>query len=346
MKPVLRLSGGIAAVALLAVILSACEGDRGPAGPPGTTECMNCHSDDFGMANFLLPFQAEFAASLHANGETFVRRSSSCSRCHTNEGFQNYLLTGEGGELVQSSPIGCFTCHSPHANGDFALRKSGPTDLLVGAVYDKGASNLCAECHQSREASPPIADGTTLTSRNSRWGPHHGPQSNILSGQGAYEFSGAYSTGPSHASIADGCIACHMGPPPESALAGGHSFNIFYEYHGAEEINGQACIGCHDAWTDDDELATTDTEAFQDAFQTDLDALQAAMGPNGLGWLTSEDPAEATGGIVAAGTYDADELGAIFNFRLLAEDRSQGVHNTVYAREVLDATLAYVNSLP
>lgn len=341
MKPVLRFSVALATVALLGLVLSACEGDRGPAGPAGTTECMTCHSDDFNMANFLLPIQTQYAVSQHANGETFVRTGSSCTRCHTNEGYQNYIATGEGGEVANSSQIGCFTCHAPHSNRDFTLRQMGAVALMEGGTFDRGNANTCANCHQAREASPPIADDTEASGR---WGTHHGPQANVLLGMGAYEFDGAYATGPSHATIPNACVNCHMADPPEGGVAGGHSWWMTYEFHGAEELNSHGCVACHDTW--DDEIALEEVDDFKAAFLADLQTLMVAMGPNGQGWFTSEDLADAGGSILKKQIYSADQLGAVWNFRMLAEDRSGGVHNTVFARAVLDATLDYVNSLP
>lgn len=348
MNPVLRHAATLAAIGMLALSLAACNGDdgaTGPAGPSGTAECFGCHTDDFTMANFIVPIQTEFGESVHENGETYVRRSGSCSRCHTNEGFQTYAQTGVSPELTESSPIGCFTCHAPHSNGDFTLRAEGPTTLLAGGTFDQGASNLCAECHQARAASPAIGDGVAASGR---WGTHHGPQANVLSGQGAYVFPGAtYSSNASHKGIDNGCVECHMSTPPGSGLAGGHSFKMEYEYHGATEINAQGgCVDCHDEWLDDDELATTDVEAAKAAFEADLVALMTRMGPTGLGWFSTDDIAEAGGSILVSGTYDSDQLGAVWNFRMLAEDRSGGIHNPVYSADVLEATLAYVNSLP
>ncbi len=47
-----------------------------------------------------------------------------------------------------------------------------------------------------------------------------------------------------HASA--GCTACHMAPVPYGGrTAGGHTFNMTYEYHGSTNENILACTTCH-----------------------------------------------------------------------------------------------------
>lgn len=335
-------------VLLLGIFGLGCEGDEGPQGPggpegpegpPGTAECFNCHTDDFSAANYLLTYIAEYGVSQHANGDTWVRKSSDCSRCHTNEGFQSLVTTGQEIEVDESSPIGCFGCHAPHSEFDFSLRVEGPVDLLAGdATYDMGSSNTCATCHQGRAPSPDFADGTELT--NKRFGPHHGPQSNVLSGAGAYEFEGAYSAAATHnLGISNGCVGCHMAEIPGSGNAGGHSFSVAYEYHGAEEVNSKGCtpVGCHPTWEDDDEAATEAVEEAKAEFELELDALRQDLIT--LGWLDADDYVPVPQVMEFAG-----DMGAIWNFQMLREDRSGGIHNITYASEVLEATQAYVDS--
>lgn len=337
MKRVVRHTAGFALAALLALVLSACEGDPGPAGPPGTTQCFTCHSDDFSMANFILPIQQEYEVSQHALGDTYLRRTPPCSRCHTNEGFQNWVESGEEVEIVSSSKIQCFTCHAPHTNGDFSQRKMGPTEFEVEdiytsmGIYDKGVSNTCASCHQGRPANPAIADGAVVTS--SRWGPHHATQANVLSGNSAWVFPGAsYAKGPSHELIENGCVHCHMAAP--SGDDGGHTFRV--EEGGDVNVNG--CMECHDSWADDGD-ATDAVELVQDAFKTELNKIQDALFT--AGYLRSNDPAEISQ--VEPQTFaNADDLGAVYNYLFLAEDKSLSVHNPVYANDVLNATKAYL----
>ena len=301
---------------------------------------MSCHSDDYTVANFLKPIQEEFGESQHATGDTWVRRGSTnspeCSRCHTNEGHVYYLENGVEAAVSNSSRIHCFTCHAPHTNFDFTLRQDGPATLDRGGTYDVGPSNTCAVCHQVRNPSPDFADGTTLTSKY--WGPHHGPQASVLAGSGAYVFAGVtYENDHPHYTLNEvGCVECHMGPVAPDGLAGGHSFKMRYTYHGSESVNGSACTECHTTWRDDDHQATEDVDEYQEAFDTDLDALRQAL--LALGWIDDTDHVKT--GVVMS----ADAMGAVFNFLILLEDRSHGAHNPVFVESVMEATQAFVDS--
>ncbi len=322
----------MAAAACLA-LLAGCEGDQGPAGPPGATNCTEaCHTDSYDVQNYIRVKQAEYEASQHRNAETFVRRGSSCSRCHTSEGFMHFVATGEQIEVEASSPIGCFTCHAPHSNENFALRVSGAVELMAGGTYDKQESNLCATCHQARPASPAIADvATAITS--SRWGTHHGPQSNLLSGNSAWDFGSPYPTDAAHNSIAKGCVNCHMAETASNGLAGGHTFGMEFEYHGSVEVNSKGCT-CH-GW--DDEAATEEVEEHKEHFGAELEELGNAL--VALGWMRSLTSVNGSG--IPA---NADARGAVFNYQMLREDLSMGIHNPKYAEAILEATAAFVDA--
>lgn len=322
--------------------LASCEGDEGPAGPPGTATCMNCHTDDFEMANYLRPKQDQFAVSRHNLSDTYVRRGTDasplCSRCHTTEGFQHYVATGEAAPMEESSHISCFACHAPHSNENFSLRVTEPVVMNHGTTYDKGLSNTCAICHQSRLTSPAINSPDPITS--SRWGPHYGPQANVLSGQGAHVFAGTtYETDAAHnIGNTNGCVTCHMAALPDNVIAGGHSFAINYEGSGGVVVNRKGCT-CH-GWATD-AVATSETDSYQAEFEEELDALGDALVARG--WLKA-DREYATNGATAPVT--ADQRGAVFNFLILHHDKSMGVHNKKYAESVVAGTMAWLQANP
>jgi len=295
------------------------------------------------MQEYIMDVRTEFAESQHNTGDTYVRRGSTnspqCSGCHTTEGYQ-YRIANNGATaaMESSSRIGCFACHAPHTNEDFALRKQGPTDLVMGGAgaYDKGNSNTCAMCHQAHEPDPTFVSAPTDTIDSQYWGPHHGPQSNMLSGNGAYVLPGAtYASNHPHDTIADGCVGCHMAALPEDGLAGGHSYGMEFEYHGGDHINDNGCATCHAGQDMTARVTTTQT-----TFKTALDLLAADM--EALGWLQSDHEHID----VAAGLTDPDQRGAVYNYLMLLDDRSGGVHNAVYMNAVLSATQSFVDGQP
>jgi hypothetical protein len=303
---------------------------------------MDCHSDDYQLDNALLPIQTLFEASQHNMGETYLRRAAGCARCHTNEGYQHYLTAGDAPAQTTSSRISCFTCHAPHTNQNFELRKQDPTALDLGGTYNKGASNACVVCHQARVPVPSIAHADSAIT-SSRWGPHHSTQGSILAGTGAYEFNGAYSSS-AHSTIATGCVQCHMAGVVSAANAGDHSFAVTYAGTGGDVVNRLGCsgTGCHSFASD--AAATTFVHDAQEEIEAKLAEVRGILVANG--WVND------TSGLLNAGNGSGsnppplalteDERGAVFNFYMFEEDHSLGVHNPMYANEVLDATIAFL----
>lgn len=344
-------AGMLIGAMILIVALVGCKGDKGPAGPAGSATCTEkCHTDDYAIADYIRPMQLQYEASVHATGTTYLRTESPCSGCHTTEGYQERVATGTIPAVEQSTHIGCFACHAPHTNQSFAQRKVGATTLAVGGgIYDKGESNTCAMCHQLRVPSPNFtADSMT----SSRFGGHHGPQANILSGQGLYVFTGGspYPANAMHnTGIAKGCVNCHMASLPSGVLAGGHTFAIAYMSGTSERINRQGCT-CHSLADDAAALTFVDDAKtkFEVALKDTLGVRLVALGlikanSDGTYSVNSTRRTSANGPRVI---WTADEIGAVFNFGALLEDRSGGIHNVVYARAVLNATLTYANSHP
>jgi formate-dependent nitrite reductase cytochrome c552 subunit len=337
-------AAAVAAAVTLPFVMVACEGEQGPqgvAGESGTANCTAaCHTDNFQMQDYIVDVQTEFDVSKHNTGDTYLRRGSStspyCSGCHTTEGYQ-YRVANNGATIAleSASRIGCFGCHAPHSNENFNLRKTGATDLFEGGpgAYDKGESNTCAMCHQARTPDPYFDSVDLIDSRY--WGPHHGPQSNMLSGNGAQELGGgAYSAGHAHNNILTGCVNCHMATMPEDVLAGGHTYGMHYVYRGSDEINDNGCSPCHDGVDVTDKVETA-----QGLFEAALKQLGGDMVI--LGWLETDSMHVED----ATAPTDADERGALFNYLLLHDDRSLGVHNPTYLNAVLTRTQSFVTPL-
>ena len=191
-------------------------------------------------------FERHAQNSYYANGR-------GCQQCHTNEGFIEYVSTGSvdaESYVANSSQPGCFTCHSPHERGDFSLRTTAPVTLVDGTTFDKGAGNLCANCHQARSRATDLVKPTPANRIAPYWGPHHGPEADLLLGTNRYEYPGkSYSSTPHGRIIADSCVTCHMTLPEGryslSPEVGGHSFYVVGDVHGSEKVNTAGCVSCH-----------------------------------------------------------------------------------------------------
>jgi hypothetical protein len=259
-------------------------------------------------------------------------------------------------DILDPAPINCRTCHEIHTTytaADYALTATTPVTLInSGAEVDFGAAagNLCAQCHQGRALNPvPVIDGADVTLTSSRYGVHHGPQGQVIAGEDAFEFAGSQtitggpnSHGPS--TVNEGsCATCHMGQA-FGEQAGGHTWKMTYEYHGADQENIAGCVGCHSTLTTFDFrgirttvlglLTDIETELVAQGIKAAMSADYTADGLDVYAVPNDTDPLTP-----APETWPANLAAAFANWQMFAEDRSLGVHNPVYALAVLTNTL-------
>jgi hypothetical protein len=353
-------------ILIVAALLSSCRGPEGPQGPSGEStvvnlegfapdiNCGNCHNPDQDSTYYVWAKKYQWERSKHAIGGDYERNSSSCAGCHTTEGFVKRMQGKPVTNQVDSSPPGCFACHAPHANGDFALRNVEPVTIssnitgVPNASFDFGKGNLCVQCHMTRNMTPkpdPTKGAATdsIVITTSRWYSHYGVQGQMLMGDGGFKFPGFTYTGNSpHSSLPalkqEGCISCHMADATAgSGIAGGHTMNLRYEFHGAAAslLNGCNQSGCHAS------ITTLDYKGVQTAVHANLDTLQTLL--INKGWLEG-NPASAnylqaklTGGRLVI--KPANRSGALYNYFFIEHDLSQGVHNTKYALELLRSSI-------
>ncbi|MFB0508558.1 MAG: hypothetical protein ACETWT_17695 [Thermodesulfobacteriota bacterium] len=316
--------------------------------------CLNCHGPEPKYP--VRGIRAQYMTSGHKNiGNASYANGGGCQKCHTNEGFIEYAKTGkvdEKGFIPNPSEIGCFTCHDPHTRGDFSLRKADTVTLANGATFDKGNGNLCANCHQARRAATEEVKETEISS--SHWGPHHGPQADMLGGTNAYEFSGKKYSNSIHARLkkAD-CVTCHMAQPTgRYSLApaiGGHSFNVEGEVHEEPKVNAAGCLGsgCHKEMKqvkgatifDKKARADYDGDGKVENVQEEVQGLyERLINKQGTGLLqTMKDPLyDAKGEFIKNKVkYPVEVVAGLYNYKFVQEDRSKGIHNSKYAIQLL-----------
>jgi len=314
-------------------------GTNGVDGDAGTVTCLACHS-----GTTMDQKKAEFAMSEHSIGAVAVAYAGGrqdCARCHSSQGFIEYATLGAvAGDISNPSAWECATCHGLHKTfeaTDYALRLgSAPVASNIDASYSfdfKNNSNLCVNCHQARTAEPSKASAegaTTFKITNTHYGPHHGPQGNVVAGVGFAEIPGtaAYpAPGSSKHFAAGACTACHMADFTNKQ--GGHSLIP----------SVAACNKCHNA---------TDAGYDHGGVQTDvaakLDQLRDKLIELGVVTATPDatDPTIITYA-PKVGTYPMVQAQAYYNWIGLEEDRSEGVHNPVYVRALLLNTLEALN---
>ena len=251
------------------------------------TSCHGCHSEDSEIGMKILAAQAGYDNSGHKNGprgwieltdvngnvvlETLFHGSNAqysngtpCSECHTHNGFIDRFTEEGAGNYGAPAPIGCFTCHQPHKNGNFNLRNTEAVTLKIdktgATLFDRGKGNLCVNCHQSRTASSSV-NSTFPGTPSSHWGPHHGPQGDFLMGANGYEFTGeTYSSNDVHYdaadnSPADACVTCHRYTNDKrygsNLETGNHGMYLTANVHGNMTDRVDLCLdNCHSAIKD------------------------------------------------------------------------------------------------
>jgi hypothetical protein len=297
-------------------ILVACEGPAGPAGlsgpegPSGAMGCAGCHNAQTTLAVKTM----EYEQSKHWWGGNHVRGSSpACAGCHASEGFTTRVEAGLQPDEVTAgvttpTPIRCRTCHQiheTHTPDDWALRVQGPVILMAsGATFDRGAGNLCASCHQPR-AAPPERGGGDVEITSPRWDAHR-TQAAVLLGLGGY----GPSSGPGihYMAIQDACVTCHMGPS---------------RVH-TKDAQLPGCQTCHEG------LGSFDRNSVQTQVNALFDELEELLLANGI--LRPNGQAEP-------GTYAEEVAGAFWNYKFVYYDRSSGVHNPGYIKELLQSSI-------
>jgi hypothetical protein len=181
---------------------------------------------------------------------------------------------------------------------------------MTGGTFDGGLGNLCANCHQIRNELPVAVDGNIDLGTNTRFGTHYGAESQMLLGVGGLGVEGSES--PHFQLVENTCVGCHMGD----------------ERNHTYEPEVERCQACH-----------TDAEDFDiNGVQTDIGELlaqvKAALVANGI--MTEEARS-------VPGVYPEAVASAMWNYKFVAEDQSMGVHNSKYARALLEQALAAFN---
>lgn len=323
------------------LILASCEGPRGLQGEDASETCSECHNNTSVISNK----SKQWAQSIHATGgNAAYSNRAGCVQCHTSQGFLEYVEEKSVADIsVPTEPmqINCFTCHNIHETytaDDWALTKPEAQILEVkyaGAdvTWDKGSSNQCVFCHQSRSVSPaPVAGGADFAITSSRIGPHHGPNANLILGKTPFELSGtAYPSTNPH-STADGCLTCHMATP-YGYQAGGHNFGLTYDSHGTEMMLTTGCMTCHTSTSS----LTTALSNLRSSVTGKLEDLE--------GQLVAAGIYNASTGLAKTGTFKADAVLAYLNYNTIKEDRSEGVHNPGYTEVLLDNSIAAMTTL-
>ncbi len=307
----------------------------------------------------------------------------SCASCHTAQGALLYFdqlqsgnasrtltaaslaqLTGMTPDNVQ--PQTCAVCHDPHNPGtvsslanDVTPRINGDTPLLPGGFQAIGVGKgaMCITCHNSRNGEAVSGSGvvslhedgdTTFGTLAGYSAPHEACQGDVLMGRNAYFVQGERSA---HSNIVNTCTTCHMELEPPPPLLGyptqtNHVFTA----------NLSICSNCHGSY---------DGAGLQSAVASELAALKAAVesavsrvyaSGAAVVFTPGRTPTLSVGGAaavpfttvvpVAGNPVNTDLFAkANWNYSLVANDDSFGVHNPSFVHALLFATTGKMSGI-
>jgi len=257
-----------------------CESCHGPgsqhmAGPRvsgsisksmATQTCNQCHEaighHDRG---FLISRGAHHDLQLTLDEATVEGRGTTaahCGRCHSAQGFKEYLSqlrNGNTGSLIPPAGRdllswlrddlglteasvdnpGCATCHEPHAA---ELRLEGNTPVLPAgfAFGAAGKGAICMACHNTRNGLHDATHPPTSTSA-----PHTPSQTDLLAGKNAY-FVNTDMAISRHAAAADTCATCHVALIPTGLSILPANYQMPGTNH-TFKVNSTICKSCHSA---------------------------------------------------------------------------------------------------
>ena len=348
-----------------AMFMTSCEGPAGTAGKDGsngkdgTAVCTACH----GNSDVELKF-AQYDLSKHGTGTIYEEEAGrvGCGGCHTGDGFAEAATIGKDDPITHStSKINCYACHDIHDQfdtTDFSLRiKAGFALRFKGSAADGNVDfktgNTCGKCHQARSftrTTPDTVKPASTGATYSRLGPHYGVVANVFAMKGLYDISGQTTPVPTtnpHASLADGCVACHMGRDTINPASGGHTFRMTYaSLANLEQSAISKCTACHDVNTIKNapkaKQAAKDLATYRQKLidKGMLDTTQS-VGSDGTYNILGEYPATPGGKnkIYAS----KDDVNVLMNYLFIAKDRSLGIHNPAYVQAIIKNGLEYLN---
>jgi len=339
-------------------------------------DCNQCHDDPTHHV-----YGTEWYASSHAVTTTIPTGSGrdQCVMCHTSIGFITRLENTQSnlvaGGTITNFPatntiyaaIGCQTCHEPHGNtfptnnapNTHILRTLASVTLGDGTVVtNAGEAELCMECHHSRNggASNNVVNyqlGLATWAGGSSFGPHDGPQGDLVEGANAITYGLAIPSSAHRLTVSNVCVGCHMQAvattDPGFLKVGAHTFELKYNVTNSgvvTEVDQVAvCNQCHGGITNfnfpvEDYANTGTIQGVQTEVQTLLNQLSTLL-PNSSGVVDGTVKTSLS----TKTNWTQAQLQAAYNFQYVVSDGSLGVHNAPYATGILKASIANLSGV-
>lgn len=319
--------------------------------------CGQCHGPTFEQWN--ASSHREIVNEVREEGEavpnTYVK---TCFRCHSSA-FRIQMVDSKLAKGVSPADIhaqilalpeaearefahvslhtaSCDTCHDPHRKTGNLTQQSGNEAQLRRATHNTDTNPIrpgspvqehtvynhtCMSCHNGRGANP---SDTALNSGTVRPNMHDSPQGNMLLGIGGVTGAGGTILHSGHSDAPDQCIKCHM---PDKR----HVMVVQLD---------TSCAPCHSVQDAAARHATLRREILNNllATRTRMERWAQQRFGNPLFWaytsVIQEEQEGATPPPQAQVPIQVKR--ARHNYFFVIRDRSLGIHNPLYTRQLLD----------
>jgi hypothetical protein len=316
--------------------------------PQNTGQCNQCHDDP--THHFK---GTAWENSMHAVTTTDPAGNATCVGCHTGTGFIQRMNGISPITDTSYHPVDCAACHEPHGitatgtthqirNMISVTLGDGTTVPLTGNdsrgyAVTAGEGILCMQCHQARVNASTYVNSTA---GSAHYGPHEGPQADMLMGTNGYTYGQSIPTSAHQFVVPNTCVTCHMQEvattDPGFLHVGDHTFTPSYTPTGGQkEMLVAACQTCHgpDVTTFDFPLFDYNGDGVIQGVQTEvqslLDKLSTLLPPNN----------SVKTSLSIDSTWNQHQLQAAYNWQFVNNDGSRGIHNTAYAVGLLKASI-------
>ncbi len=309
--------------------------------------CAKCHEDGhYHIKN------TQWKNSGHAVENANPASRAGCDVCHSGWGFVRSIdpVAFDNRPIRGFGVISCAVCHDPHNAGlPGQVRILDDVTLASGNVVTYGGKGkLCMQCHHGRRDAESYSSNPANISAH--FGPHYSAQADMIDGSNGVEYGIPVGKSGHSKTTADACVTCHMAASPDKGksghgLIGEHTFAMV-DAAGVENI--AACQPCHGAITSFDDIPAAfdyDENGTIESATHEVHGLLEALGnllpPAGPAVVLTKADYDWTG---ITNPYEVEKrklyLKAAFNYMLVEEDNSHGIHNTAYAVTLLRRSIA------
>jgi hypothetical protein len=294
-----------------------------------------------GELQYLDPVTGKLTAASYVGTATIAQVY--CTTCHAVTDQNDPHKTG-----IPWTP-GSFPLQVSPDAGSIFLEKSPEAGTVTGTNAGfYGPGDTCMWCHRSRND---VTNYVTASNRMStHWGPHEGPQADLFTAMGGYQYPNqSYGTSSHQQKLS--CVDCHMPDVSSNSGVPNHTFN--------PQLSTCGSSSCHSPAP-----TNFDVVGGESTVKSALTDLERAL--NAQGWLTRATSApyatltdnDAGTGNVGDGSWALDQpmpgvtltapqAGAMYNYILVARGGAYGVHNPLYEKQLIyDSYVAVTGGPP